>query len=406
MLETVKNSIIDFGVKQAKDFLDEKFGCSIMRSSFNYDVTYALYHVIEENPKNLERLLKKGNAHTHGKLGKFLKEVRLHGKLSKSSINDLASEFYLGRNITDLLFYHGNYTFIRIQQILENDERAISTSSTKIQYVVFSFYGKMAYRLMKQFLHFEKKIYEDCASIFSCSDKGVYMLNEYGENYREKDSVIVPDCIVQRIFSYLKNAIFLSKFMYKKAHATISPGILFYGNPGTGKSSIVELIAREFNCDIFYIDISNIYMAQNLVREEIYQSGLTRKKIFVFEDIDIVATRRDEQDNKSVDCMDANKNFNILLQILDGYLSRPDVIKIATTNYIEKIDPALIRFGRFDLKIKMGDFDRPLAEKMCKNFRVSTKLLDLVSFPVNPAELQACIMENFQEYRLDKQPLH
>ena len=54
MLETVKNSIIDFGVKKAKDFLDEKFGCSIMRGSFNYDVTYALYHVLEENPKNLE----------------------------------------------------------------------------------------------------------------------------------------------------------------------------------------------------------------------------------------------------------------------------------------------------------------------------------------------------------------
>lgn len=403
MLKTiVKNSIIDFGVKQAKNFLDEKFGYSITRSSFNCDTTYALYHVLEENPRNLERLIKVGDVHTVGKLGKFLKELRLYGKLSKSSIDDFAAEFYLGRNKTDLLFYHGNYTFIRIQQVLENDERVISVSSKKNQYIIFSFYGKMAYRLMKQFLHFEKKNYEDHASIFSCSDKGVYMLNEYGENYREKDSVIVPDCIMQRISSYLKNAIFLSKFMYKKAHATISPGILFYGKPGTGKSSIVELIAREFKCDIFYIDITNIYTAQNLVRQEIYQSGLTRKKIFVFEDIDIVATRRDEQDNKSADCVKANKNFNTLLQILDGYLSRPNVIKIATTNYIEKIDPALIRFGRFDLKIKMDDFDRPLAEKMCKNFKVSTKLLDLISFPVNPAELQAFIMENFQEYRLDK----
>lgn len=228
------------------------------------------------------------------------------------------------------------------------------------------------------------------------------MVNDYGDNYRSKDSVVVSDDTLNKIFSYLKNCAEITDTIFKKTHAVISPGILFYGPPGTGKTSIVEIIASEFSCEIFYVDVTNIELCQRAISDEICGYGSTRKKIFVFEDIDLVAKKRNDNAVASDNTIKVNRNFNILLQILDGYLSRPDIIKIATTNHIDKIDPAIIRFGRFDLKIKMDNFDRPMAERMCKNFNVSNEILDMVSFPINPAELQCVILDNYQKYRLDK----
>ena len=162
------------------------------------------------------------------------------------------------------------------------------------------------------------------------------MLNNYGDTYRSKESVIVPESILEQIYTYLQNCFAISDNIFEKTHVTISRGILFYGPPGTGKTSIVEVIAREFGCDILYLDVTDIYESQRLVCNEIDRSSSSRKKIFVFEDIDIVAENRDNKVISSDDKIEINRNFNTLLQLLDGYLSKPDVIKIATTNHIDK----------------------------------------------------------------------
>ncbi len=72
--------------------------------------------------------------------------------------------------------------------------------------------------------------------------------------------------------------------------------------------------------------------------------------IVLFEDIDTLFLNRDDS---TVTDKDYNNIINKLLQFLDSNTSPTDVIFIATTNHIERLDKALLRDGRFDLKVKV-----------------------------------------------------
>ena len=78
----------------------------------------------------------------------------------------------------------------------------------------------------------------------------------------------------------------------------------------------------------------------------------------------------------------------------------PVSIIVATTNYIDKLDDAVKRFGRFDLQIEMVDFDEKYAEDFCNLYDLH--LSDVVDdipkdFTISPAKLQALCMENIDK---------
>lgn len=106
--------------------------------------------------------------------------------------------------------------------------------------------------------------------------------------------------------------------------------------------------------------------------------------VVVLEDIDVLVSKRDN----SVTSAD-RENFQALLQLLDGINSCKRTIFLATTNYIDRLDPALIRDGRFDIKIEMKNFDYDEAVKMCNKFEADSEvILRDEQFPINPACLQ------------------
>jgi SpoVK/Ycf46/Vps4 family AAA+-type ATPase len=76
----------------------------------------------------------------------------------------------------------------------------------------------------------------------------------------------------------------------------------------------------------------------------------------------------------------------------------PVSIVIATTNYYDRLDEAVKREGRFDLKINMSYFDKNEAQEMCDLYGL--KLEDLVGkiesddWRMSPSELQALCIEN------------
>ena len=69
-------------------------------------------------------------------------------------------------------------------------------------------------------------------------------------------------------------------------------------------------------------------------------------------------------------------------------------------NYIDKLDDAVIRKGRFDKQYEITDISRESAYKMCKSFKLSeesiNKVLNGKTFPVNPAALQTDILEEMK----------
>jgi ATP-dependent 26S proteasome regulatory subunit len=73
-------------------------------------------------------------------------------------------------------------------------------------------------------------------------------------------------------------------------------------------------------------------------------------------------------------------------------------ILVATTNYFDKLDDAVKRYGRFDFQLEMDYFNFDEAEEMCKLYNVDIYTLftsiDKETFSISPAQLQAMCIEN------------
>jgi hypothetical protein len=89
---------------------------------------------------------------------------------------------------------------------------------------------------------------------------------------------------------------------------------------------------------------------------------------------------------------------NLVFQMLDGNYSTDDTIYIATTNHIERLDKALIRYGRFDIQEEIKCFDKELTMKFLNQFGYGegffNKYLTDDDLPIQPAKLQAMIMKH------------
>ena len=90
-----------------------------------------------------------------------------------------------------------------------------------------------------------------------------------------------------------------------------------------------------------------------------------------------------------------NDNQRALFQLLDGVFSTDNTIYVATTNYIDRLDSALIRYGRFDIQEELKYFDYEHALEFVGMFGYGEDLLTEIDiqYPVQPAYLQSRIMD-------------
>jgi chaperone BCS1 len=85
-----------------------------------------------------------------------------------------------------------------------------------------------------------------------------------------------------------------------------------------------------------------------------------------------------------------------LLNAIDGTFSRDGRILIMTTNHPEKIDPALIRKGRADVREHIGLLGAPEVLAMCKHFlgaSAGAEMAETVTVPIAPADLQELLLQ-------------
>ncbi|KAK6151327.1 hypothetical protein DH2020_013962 [Rehmannia glutinosa] len=150
-------------------------------------------------------------------------------------------------------------------------------------------------------------------------------------------------------------------------------GYLLYGPPGTGKSTMIAAMANLLNYDLYDLELTAVKDNTELKKLLIATSS---KAIIVIEDIDCSVDltgqrskkmEKNEQEGEN-DVMqkmakqesDQSKNSKItlsgLLNFIDGLWSAcgGERIIVFTTNYVEKLDPALIRRGRMDKHIELS----------------------------------------------------
>ena len=149
---------------------------------------------------------------------------------------------------------------------------------------------------------------------------------------------------------------------YKSRQLLYKTGILLYGQPGTGKSSLIKALGSTYGRSLVSVNVNNIkYINLNSLTQSINVDDV-RKYIVMLEDIDTLYLNRDESENAD------KQTINKLLQFLDSNTSPNNVIFIATTNHLERLDEALLREGRFDLKIQINPLLDKDADKFMKSF--------------------------------------
>lgn len=224
----------------------------------------------------------------------------------------------------------------------------------------------------------------------------------------------------QKIVSLLDNFIQANKEKSRyNGYGSYNLGMILYGRPGTGKTMMIKAICNYLSRDAYIIDMRKI-KTKEAFSEILLNRETIDNNVFIFDEFDcvqdvikirgtnntdevkmppretvaqlkerqlqllsILSTKDtkivDDKTKKKEDCpiqMELNAiaqeikdrenalTLDTMLTILDGVVERRNRVVIATTNHIDQIDSALLRDGRFDIRIELDRFDNNEAHEL------------------------------------------
>lgn len=292
---------------------------------------------------------------------------------------------------TDISYFISlkNKNYIKVETYQNKSEKSYYPEHRlKIQ-----FFGKERYKNRAEFLRNALRITDD-------KHIRVQYLNEYEISCdvipHSFDNIVLDEKVKQNIVNGLVNWD-KSKNWYDEHQLVHKIGVFLYGKPGTGKSTVAKAISSMFgNAPILTIDPNNIMNSVNgiLKMRKKYDGTI----VVLIEDFDMYFKSREEIENVEIG-LDQKKqkdfNQNAIFQLLDGVYSTDDTIYVATTNYKDRIDSALIRYGRFDIQEELNYFNKDESAKCVKLLGYNENVLNFMNleYPVQPAYLQSKIME-------------
>ena len=195
-------------------------------------------------------------------------------------------------------------------------------------------------------------------------------------NFRKMETIVLKNNLKNKVKEDLD--LFLnSEDWYKERDIPYYRGYLFYGEPGTGKTSMIKAMSLYAKRHIHYLMLSEIASDTELI--ELLKKVDYKSTMLVIEDIDamtnIVKSRsiidKDDKDNKddkndkndkdNKDNLDKTKSsltLSGLLNVLDGVFGSHGRMLIMTSNHPEQLDKALLRPGRCDCKYIFDNCNR------------------------------------------------
>ena len=143
----------------------------------------------------------------------------------------------------------------------------------------------------------------------------------------------------------------------RQVESIIPRGLIFYGPPGTGKTLFSKGIAEALNATIYIVsgpELKSKWVGQGEanVRRHFARARATAPSVIVFDEIDSMASRRSAETGDG-GTEAAHSMVNQLLTEIDGFRKEELVFVIATTNFVESLDPAFLRPGRFEYTIEI-----------------------------------------------------
>ncbi|KAK6840386.1 hypothetical protein PG990_007235 [Apiospora arundinis] len=180
---------------------------------------------------------------------------------------------------------------------------------------------------------------------------------------RPLDSVVLAEGLKESIVDDVKDFIRRREW-YVDRGIPYRRGYLLFGPPGTGKTSFINALAGELDYNVAMVNLSEVGVTDDKLA--FLLSKVPERTIILLEDVDSAFVNRTKRASDGYS--GATVTYSGLLNALDGLMAGEDRIAFLTTNHIELLDPALIRPGRVDMMVRIGEATSYQASQLWDKF--------------------------------------